>query len=65
LKEEGMTTFQMLEYAAWGLSAIFGAYMLFDLFRIDSAYSEEVLMSSREGEIEDEFVVDPTHHGRL
>ena len=58
-----MTTFQMLEYAAWGLSALFGLYMLFDLIKTDSTYSEDLLTSSREGEIEDALVIDPTHQG--
>ena len=40
------------QYAAWILSAIFGLYMLYDWFRIDTTYSEDVLTSSREGEIE-------------
>lgn len=62
---ENMTPFQMLEYAAWGLSALFGLWMLFDMMRTNSRYSEDVLLSSREGEIEEEFVVDPTHRGQL
>ena len=56
-----MSAFQMLELAAWALSAIFGLWMLIDMIRTNSAYSEDVLLSSREGEIEEEFVVDPTH----
>ncbi|MGL4396313.1 MAG: hypothetical protein ACRCS9_07235 [Hyphomicrobium sp.] len=58
-----MSAFQMLELAAWALSAIFGLWMLIDMIRTNSAYSEDVLLSSREGEIEEEFVVDPTHRG--
>ena len=36
----------------WAGSIALGAWMLFDWFKTDSAYSEEVLTSSREGEIE-------------
>ena len=41
-----------MEYAAWILSAIFGLYIVIDWFRTDSTYSEDVLTSSREGELE-------------
>jgi hypothetical protein len=58
-----LNNFQILEYAAWALSAIFGLWMLFDMLKTDSAYSEDVLTSSREGEIEDALVIDPTHQG--
>jgi hypothetical protein len=51
----------LLELAAWVISAILGVWMLIDLIRTNSAYPEDVLMSSREGEIDDEFVIDPTH----
>ena len=54
-----MNTFQLLELAAWGISGLLGLWMLIDLFRTNLAYSENVLMSSREGEIEDDFIVDP------
>ena len=47
-----METWQILEYVAWGLSAILGLYMIIDWFKTDSTYSEEVLTSSREGELE-------------
>jgi hypothetical protein len=40
------------EYAAWALSAVFGLYMVVDWLKTDSTYSEEVLTSSREGELE-------------
>lgn len=42
----------ILEYAAWALSALFGVLMLADLIRVDSTYDNELLISSREGEIE-------------
>jgi hypothetical protein len=47
-----MDVWTYLEYAAWILSAIFGLHMLIDLARIDSTYGNELLTSSREGEIE-------------
>lgn len=36
----------------WVLSAIVGAWMLYDWYSTDSKYSEAELTSSREGEIE-------------
>jgi hypothetical protein len=50
---ESLNSFQLLEYAAWGLSLILGAWMLFDMIKTNNAYSEDVLMSSKEGEIDD------------
>jgi hypothetical protein len=47
-----MDTWDILEYAAWALSAMFGVLMLIDLIRIDTTYDNELLTSSREGEIE-------------
>jgi hypothetical protein len=41
-----------MEYAAWALSAIFGLYMIVDWLKTDTSYPEEVLISSREGELE-------------
>jgi hypothetical protein len=58
-----MNNFQLLEYGAWGLSALLGLWMLIDLIRTDRAYSEDLLTSSQEGEIEDALVIDPTHQG--
>lgn len=43
---------QIVEMAAWVLSALFGLHMLWDWYSTDTSYSEEVLTSSREGEIE-------------
>ncbi|PLP55968.1 hypothetical protein CYK37_28020 [Mesorhizobium loti] len=42
----------ILEYAAWALSALFGALMLIDLLKVDTTYDNDLLTSSREGEIE-------------
>ena len=47
-----MDIWNYLEYAAWALSAIFGAHMLIDRARVDSTYDNDLLTSSREGEIE-------------
>lgn len=58
-----MSEFQMLEYAAWGISVLLGLWMLINLLKTDSTYSEDVLTSSREGEIDDALVIDPTHQG--
>ena len=58
-----LNNFQLLEYAAWGISALLGLWMLFDLIKTDRSYSEELLTSSKEGEIEDALVIDPTHQG--
>jgi hypothetical protein len=58
-----MNAFQILEYLAWAISILIGAWMVYDLVKTNSAYSEDVLMSSREGEIEDSLIIDPTHRG--
>ena len=47
-----MDIWNILEYAAWALSVVFGAMMLINLIRIDTTYDNELLTSSREGEIE-------------
>jgi hypothetical protein len=47
-----MQAWNYLEYAAWGLSALFGLYMVVDWLKTDTSYSEDVLTSSREGELE-------------
>jgi len=58
-----MNSFQLLEYAAWALSILLGLWMLFDMIRTDRTYDEELLTSSKEGEIDDTLVIDPTHQG--
>lgn len=58
-----LNNFQLLEYGAWGLSILLGLYMLFDMLKTNSTYSEDLLTSSREGEIEGALVIDPPHQG--
>jgi hypothetical protein len=47
-----MDLWTVLEYAAWGLSALFALYIVIDWIHIDSTHDEAFLTSSREGEIE-------------
>jgi hypothetical protein len=47
-----MEIWTLVEYAAWALSALFAVLIVTDWIRVDSTYSEDVLMSSREGELE-------------
>ena len=47
-----MDVWTFLEYMAWALSALFAILIVTDWIRVDSTYDEEVLTSSREGEIE-------------
>ena len=58
-----MNSFQLLEYVAWALSAILGLWMLFDMIKTNRTYTEDLLTSSKEGEIDDTLVIDPTHQG--
>ncbi|WP_170984546.1 hypothetical protein [Rhodoligotrophos defluvii] len=47
-----MDIWNLLEYAAWLLSAGFALLLVFDMVKIDSTYDNELLTSSREGELE-------------
>lgn len=47
-----MNIWTIAEYAAWAISAVFGLIIVIDWIKTDSTYSEDVLMSSREGELE-------------
>ena len=47
-----MDIWTILEFVAWALSAVFAALIVMDWIRTDSTYSDEVLTSSREGELE-------------
>lgn len=58
-----LDNFKLLEYGAWGLSLVLGLWMLFDMIKTNLSHPEDLLTSSREGEIEDAFVVDPAHQG--
>lgn len=63
MNELNLNAFELLEYAAWGISALLGLWMLFDLIRTNRAYSEDLLISSKEGEIDEALVIDPPHQG--
>ena len=47
-----MSFWILMEYGAWALWAVFGLYIVVDWLRTDATYPEEVLTSSREGELE-------------
>jgi len=47
-----MATWNLIEYGAWALSALFGLLIVVDWLKTDTTYSEDVLTSSREGELE-------------
>ena len=47
-----MQLWDYAENAAWVMSALFAVLILYDWIKTDRAYSDEVLMSSREGELE-------------
>lgn len=47
-----MSAWTLLEYAAWAASAALLLWMLLDAARVGRDYDEDVLLSSREGEIE-------------
>lgn len=44
-----MDFWNMLEYAAWGISGALILWMLIDAMRVGSEYDASVLVSSREG----------------
>lgn len=47
-----MEIWTILEYAAWAISGLLGLLIVMDWIKIDTTYSEEVLTSSQEGELE-------------
>jgi hypothetical protein len=44
-----MTIWDIMTYAAWGISGLLLLWMLADMIRVDREYEEDLLMSSREG----------------
>ena len=44
-----MNVWQILEYAAWALSAIMLLWMVHDAWKVGQQVSEEQLLSSKEG----------------
>ncbi|BAQ18675.1 hypothetical protein [Methyloceanibacter caenitepidi] len=49
-----MDLWNILEYAAWGISGLLLLWMLFDALQVNRDFSEDLLTSSREGELESE-----------
>ena len=41
-----------ISYVCWLISAVLALWMLWDWYKTDSEFAEDVLTSSREGEIE-------------
>lgn len=52
-----MDFWDILEYAAWAISIWLLASMLIDAYRVSQDYSEDLLLSSREGELDEEDLV--------
>lgn len=44
-----MNVWQILEYVAWALSALMLLWMVRDAWKVGQQYSEEQLLSSKEG----------------
>ncbi|HUR95285.1 MAG TPA: hypothetical protein VMY76_11915 [Gemmatimonadales bacterium] len=49
-----MSTMELVNYAAWGLSIGLVAWMAYDTYQVETTYDQELLVSSVEGEIEKE-----------
>ncbi|MFL5338282.1 MAG: hypothetical protein ACJ8H8_35225 [Geminicoccaceae bacterium] len=47
-----MAIWQLLEWVAWGGSVFLLLWMVLDALRVGRDFSEDVLLSSREGDIE-------------
>lgn len=47
-----MDFWNILEYAAWALSVVICAWLLMDAVRVNRDFDEDLLTSSREGELE-------------
>ena len=44
-----MNVWQILEYVAWAISAFMLGWMVLDAFKVGQQFTEEQLLSSREG----------------
>jgi hypothetical protein len=44
-----MNVWQILEYAAWAMSALMLLWMVVDAWKVGKQFSEETLLSSKEG----------------
>jgi hypothetical protein len=44
-----MNVWQILEYAAWAVSALILLWMVADAWKVGQQFSEETLLSSKEG----------------
>ena len=44
-----MNVWQILEYVAWAISALMLLWMVLDAFKVGQQFTEEQLLSSREG----------------
>jgi hypothetical protein len=44
-----MNVWQILEYAAWAASALILLWMVLDAFKVGQQFTEEQLLSSKEG----------------
>jgi hypothetical protein len=61
-----MSTTEMINFLAWGVSLALVAWMAFDTYGVETTYDQELLVSSVEGEIEQESFgerVSPTPKG--
>jgi hypothetical protein len=47
-----MSVWNLLEYAAWAVSGVIFLWMILDAVRVSRDFDEDVLLSSREGEVE-------------
>jgi hypothetical protein len=47
-----MDWWNVLEYGAWGVSVLLLGWMLLDAIQVNRDYDEDLLTSSREGELE-------------
>jgi hypothetical protein len=56
-----MSTIDIVNYLAWGLSIALIAWMVVDTVKVETTYDQELLVSSVEGEIEKEIISEEIH----